>query len=1021
MPAGTRRIAAQVTQLLSTDALVVGGTLGACAAARELARAGRRTVLAARECSLPFEMSVCRRPWVRSGELAALPTPWRALLSACVEGGLGGGEHLLNLARLAARVEEALLDAGVTLFYGMTPCGLVRAAKGAPAGVLFGGKFGLCAIAAETLLDCTPDAALVAAAGGRVYSRVKDRAVVHLSCKVNQAADGDPLTLDRGQRCESPTKWPDARELRPSGVAALTGGRVPLHGPFAEFILRLPFAPESPLRDSRLAVAARRAVLDVGAAVAADRAAAGKERLFFHRFGDGLLTEPLVRIAGAPGNPFRSRGFRNLFVLGPAADVPDSAARRLWSPCHAAREAVRLAARLSKVRIRASAHGSDVASPAGAGQGVSIRRLHFQDAPPLHAVGTLPLADGSLPVLAQCDTLVVGAGTSGVPAALAAAHFGGRTILIEQHADVGGTRTIGGVGSYWFGRETPFQRACDEAYDRVSRRCAVAEETAMLAALVEAGVEVLPLSSVAGVLCEGRRVTGVAVAAGGRLGVIRARAVVDATGDADLAAWAGAPFEYGNGRDAWTLWASFADFNGPKRTASRMYESGIETRDPWDFARTILRSRGRPGMWNRLPHEMPQHYVAPRESRRVAGRARVTYAGILAGETFPDVMVVCDANFDLKGIATSDLLCSGVVWSWGVCRRYLAAIPYGAIVPRSVENLLVAGRAYSATHDAMSLARMQRDMASLGAAAGTAAALAAQQRVSPGRLDAETLQAEWVRRGILRAEDRRRWGRLPERYGRGEAAEDARRVARGGREWPRAAARLARHPAAALPALRGAFRPARKGPSGLRIGRLLCALGDGGPVSFLLDNTAQRTATRLPPPRRRTLRVPPEHGWAPEPAYSLYAVGLAGAGARAAEVMTRLARRIPDDAALYADPKRSPFEYVRTICAVAERCPGVALRAPLEELLRKSSLRNQDVSFTRDVRRANDPVAERRAWLEMAIGRALARCGDARGLDILRRYRDDVRGPLARSAEEELRDLAAAGFAKTIPWKRRID
>jgi hypothetical protein len=245
-------------------------------------------------------------------------------------------------------------------------------------------------------------------------------------------------------------------------------------------------------------------------------------------------------------------------------------------------------------------------------------------------------------------------------------------------------------------------------------------------------------------------------------------------------------------------------------------------------------------------------------------------------------------------------------------------------------------------------------------------------------------------------------------------------VARGGREWPRAAARLARHPAAALPALRRAFRQARRGPPGLRIGRLLCALGDREPIPFLLDDVARRTAARLPALRRRTLRAPPEHGWGPDPAYSLYAVGLAGAGARAAEVMTRLARRIPDDAALYADPKRSPFEYVRTICAVAERCPGKALRAPLEELLRKSCLRNQDAPFTHDVRRANDPVGERRAWLEMAIGRALARCGDARGFDILRRYRDDIRGPLARSAEEELRDLAA-GPAKAMPWKRRID
>ena len=63
---------------------------------------------------------------------------------------------------------------------------------------------------------------------------------------------------------------------------------------------------------------------------------------------------------------------------------------------------------------------------------------------------------GKLPVVATCELVVVGGGTSGMPAALVATRQGVDTILVEKFGDVGGTHTIGGVSKYWFGRETDF-------------------------------------------------------------------------------------------------------------------------------------------------------------------------------------------------------------------------------------------------------------------------------------------------------------------------------------------------------------------------------------------------------------------------------------------------------------------------------------------------------------------------------------------------------------------------------------
>ena len=68
------------------------------------------------------------------------------------------------------------------------------------------------------------------------------------------------------------------------------------------------------------------------------------------------------------------------------------------------------------------------------------------------------------------------------------------------------------------------------------------------------------------------------------------------------------------------------------------------------------------------------------------------------------------------------------------------AIPYRSLLPRRPENLLVAGRCISATHEAISSARGQIVCMATGHAAGTAAALAAAAGVTPRQLDVPRLQ-----------------------------------------------------------------------------------------------------------------------------------------------------------------------------------------------------------------------------------------------------------------------------------------
>jgi len=85
-------------------------------------------------------------------------------------------------------------------------------------------------------------------------------------------------------------------------------------------------------------------------------------------------------------------------------------------------------------------------------------------------------------------------------------------------------------------------------------------------------------------------------------------------------------------------------------------------------------------------------------------------------------------------------------------------------------------------------------------------------------------------------------------------------------------------------------------------------------------------------------------------------------------------------------------------------------------------LRGQVVRHDDDMRLAGDTVLERLAYLELCIGRALARCADRRGYDVLLAYLDDVRGFLARSAEDELSDLLGEPTSRDRSgWQRLFD
>jgi hypothetical protein len=174
------------------------------------------------------------------------------------------------------------------------------------------------------------------------------------------------------------------------------------------------------------------------------------------------------------------------------------------------------------------------------------------------------------------DIIIVGGGVSGSVAGIAAGRAGAKVLLVEEHGFLGGTLTAMGVGpmmSFHNAAGTQVVRGIpDELVERLKARGAslghIPDTTTYCSTvtpfdseelkiefetmLTEAGVDLLYHTQLAGVELAGDRIAQVVLCNKAGLTAVRAAIFIDATGDGDLAAKAGAPFTYGRAGDAAT-------------------------------------------------------------------------------------------------------------------------------------------------------------------------------------------------------------------------------------------------------------------------------------------------------------------------------------------------------------------------------------------------------------------------------------------------------------------------------------
>lgn len=946
--------------LCDADAVVLGGTVAGVAAAVELAGAGHSVVLLEDGYRLGTDLVDANRPWLTApGPGTAVPDVLRGLLPDTA----APGAHVpLRPAAIVLHLEDALLAAGGRLLYGVRALALHRRG-GALRGVVVAGKAGRQLVRSPLVLDATgadPAVHSARAPAGAGRPRVwnaefDDVAAGAEEAARHPAAAGVPLTAG----CRG------AGHLY--GRFTVTGGRT--------------------------------AAVRAAGALLRDHPAFAKATL--GAVGTRPLSAPRPAAAG-PSSP--QPGVWSL----PAPPAAEDHTEPLRDVLADARAGVRLAHTAARRGQRAPAEPA--VPPGRQPAAVSSHQVAEPDAPHAWRRPARETADDvAVPLREAVDVLVVGGGTSGASAALAAAREGARTLLVEAGHGPGGTGTHGGVHSYWFGRRAghaaELQHATRLTHRALGLRGGVgrwnieAKSLTLHEQLRAAGAETLYGARAFAALRRADRVTGAVLTTPHGPLAVTAHVVVDATGDADLAAWCGAPCHYGTPGLHTVMWSSLARFDTPDATRNTF--GGLsDTTDAADTTRAVLAARRRAA-------DAHTHGVQPaaRETRHLAGEAVVTLTDQLTSRHWPDVVSVHFSNHDLKGKGEALWPQLGLIPPNLEC-----AVPYRALLPRGLHGLLVTGKALSATHDALPALRMQADLENLGEATGIAAARCAAAGALPHDLDVGALQATLVRRGHLPADTL-----APDAP---EPAPDTgaliaaladhlplhtysdmgrREVHRGGIPFVRLA--LDDRPgttAALLDAL------ATCGPGDLRLvlAQLLALRGHEEGVNVLLTHLTARLGGEALPPRTSRIReaqLPPDQSAMPDEAYLLHTLAFARTP-RTVPLWDRVALLLDARETAFADPALAPFSWIDAVCAGAERLGDPAAVPALTRLHARPALHGQ--RRTRGLE--PDDLQERRALCELALARALAACGDTAGARTLVDYLTDNRALLAAQAHDRL-------------------
>jgi hypothetical protein len=433
------------------------------------------------------------------------------------------------------------------------------------------------------------------------------------------------------------------------------------------------------------------------------------------------------------------------------------------------------------------------------------------------------------PVLGEYEVVVLGGGPAGIAAAAAAGRAGRATILVERYGFLGGAGTAAGLANFCglharvHGEHRQVVHGiCDDILGRLERLGGLSKPHSLFQDRIQAqaydisaykiaadelllSAEVKLLFHAFGVgVSKGQksRIESLIVETKSGRGAILGQVFIDCSGDGDLAAWAGAPYEVGDGKGgmlypstmyriggvdaqkAGKAWERLPQLMEQAEAQGRRFPrrkpilrpqpnpaewranltqirnpdgsavSGInaeelsfgevegrrQCRDTFEFIREVA-----PGFERAYIAEIaPQ--IGIRETRRVRGEYMLSEDDVLDCVEFPDAIGV-------NGWPVEEHVAGSVEFRFQRNEKGINHLPYRMLLPLNIENLAVAGRCASMTHGGQSAARVSGPCFAMGQAAGTAAHLALQRGAPLRGLDTGLLQKALEEEGAYLGRD----------------------------------------------------------------------------------------------------------------------------------------------------------------------------------------------------------------------------------------------------------------------------
>ncbi|MCY3020230.1 MAG: FAD-dependent oxidoreductase, partial [Planctomycetota bacterium] len=549
--------------------------------------------------------------------------------------------HLIRPLHIKRTLDEALLGAGVQFLYGCYACDVLRDAQGNPSGIVMANRAGRQAVVAKVIVDATERAWVARMAGARskpfpAGMQAFERVVVG-----GEMRTGDNLS---------------GRKL-PVGFA----GR-----PVLDYALKIEMADGSYPAWARAEQTARTMTYHEDQESAAD--------FLFQVPPDAIeAAKPAAGdwtgVGGLELDAFKPAGVERVFILGGCADIPRPQAEKLLQPPAlvemGARIGVAAAALAKSLPPPRDVRLAGKPAPEGGGDVKEI----LTGVRATQSLPTIEQTARGLPVLGRYDVVVVGGGTSGAPAGIAAARQGAKTLVLEYQCALGGVGTIGLISTYYWGNCVGFTK---EVLGGAGKWKVEQKAEWWRSTLLKAGAEIWFGAMGCGAYVEGGRVRGAVVATPQGRGVVLAKVVIDATGNADVAAAAGAACVTTDATDVAQQGTGL-----PPRHLGQNYTNT-------DY--TIVDETDMLDVWQILVYGKQMAGTAfdfgtlidTLERRRIVGDFTITILDEVLDRTYPDTILQARSNFDTHGYTVDPYFTLNFPHHKGLVTN----VPYRALLPQ---------------------------------------------------------------------------------------------------------------------------------------------------------------------------------------------------------------------------------------------------------------------------------------------------------------------------------------------------